>query len=395
MVNNASGEQLEHYRIALSHTLKALAFRKRKTALVIVALTLGLYLLFSFMSLKKQLVTTLNQYTLTTDLIISAQTPPLPLVLYALFQLGEPPQSMAYSQLSPLLLHPEINRITPVALGETHRGVPVIGTSLEAINQLDQLEMTRSAQSNPDKPEITSMVAYLGSEAAEKLGYQTGDQITIGYGPEPGAPEEYPAHFTIAGHLSPTSNLINQSIVIPLAGLAQARQAFSDRPDSPPVSGGSSVSSHSSHKQVWRHPDDISMVLVTLRDRMGLLAMEQALTDQAARQDLSITTALPARELQNLKPLLDRAMAVLITMALLVLTLGIVMLYFALTANLKERQQEMTLYRTLGMNRGDLWLMTLLEPILIVVAATLLALVLHTLLLPTLNSSDLSQWFVV
>ncbi|WP_257263930.1 ABC transporter permease [Endozoicomonas sp. ONNA2] len=348
--------------LTCEHAIKSMNYRKKNTLTMLLVLAFGFYLVFLFQGIKQQMIETIDRYSLQSDLIISKETPAMPLVLFSLFHVGSPPPEMRLSLLDDLLNHPEIEYAIPYAYGETHRGVTVIGTSPEGIKRLTGYSANHSKQ--PDRKQqqpISSaaladpMAAYIGINIANNLDYQINDQLTIGDGNEPGSEQEYKDIFTIAGILPRQNNHQDDSIYVPLDGLITARKSWAE-----------------GHTPSWSSPDDISFIDIKLRDRMALLALEKSLNQSATEQGLKITAAMPARELEQLYGYLDRAAVSLIFISFVTLGLCLLTLYYALTRNLQERRQEIQVYQTLGMSQACIGVMALLEPLLIICGALFL-----------------------
>ncbi|MFK0570146.1 ABC transporter permease [Endozoicomonas sp.] len=354
-------------QITFHHVMKSMAYRKKNTLTMVCVLTMGFYLLFLFQNIKEQLVTTIDRYSLQSDLIISADTPPLSLVMFSLFNVGSPPPTISLSLLDELSNHPEIEYAIPYAYGETHRGIPVIGTSTEGIEQLIQ------QPENSEKP----LAAFIGVNIEKRLGYKINDQITIADGNEPGLEQEYPLPLTIADILPRQNTHYDDTIFVSIEGLKAARQSYTR---------GFATS--------WSNVDDISLIDIKLRDRMALLAMEKTLEQSAAQQDLKITVAMPAKELETLNGYLNRAAASLIFMSLVTIGLCLLTLFYALVSNLQERKQEIVLYRTLGMNQRYIHLMAALEPLLIISTAFLMGFLISEFTSTQASEFLLTEWII-
>ncbi|MBO9493810.1 hypothetical protein J7438_06890 [Thalassotalea sp. G20_0] len=354
--------------LTFQHAMKSMNYRKKNTLTMLLVLAFGFYLVFLFKGIKQQMIESIDRYSLESDLIISKETPAMPLVLFSLFHVGSPPPQMSLSLLNKLISHPEIEYAIPYAYGETHRGITVIGTSAKGIARL-----TRHSANPANHP----MAAYIGINIANTLGYQVNDQITIGDGSEPGPEQEYKELFTIAGVLPRQNTHQDDSIYIPIEGLITARKSY--------VKGNTPS---------WSSPDDISFIDIKLQDRMALLALEKSLTQSATEQGLAITAAMPARELELLYNYLNRAAVSLIFISFVTLGLCLLTLFYALTRNLQERKQEIQLYQTLGMSQTCIIVMALLEPLLIISSALALGFIASAMLSAHTADFFLIKWLI-
>lgn len=378
---------LSNTLLSFQHAMKSTGYRKKNTLTMLLVLTIGFYLVFLFQGIKQQLIENIDRYSLKSDLIISKETPAMPLVLFSLFNVGSPPPKMSLGLLDELTSHPEIEYAVPYAYGETHRGIPVIGTSAEGIGQLTGEAASNSGypehqHQQPVSPETSPstnqpMTAYIGVNIANDFGYKVSDQMTIADGNEPGAEQEYKELFTIAGILPRQNTHQDDRIYIPIEGLIKARKQYAD-----------------DHRPSWSSPDDIAFIDIKLRDRMALLALEKKLTQSATEQGLEITVAMPARELELFYGYLNRATVSLISISFVTLGLCLLTLFYALISNLQERRQEIRLYQTLGMSHTYIIMMSLLEPLLIISGALFLGFMASEMLSAHTADFFLIKWLI-
>lgn len=342
-----------------SITAKSLLHRGGKIWVSLLALSLGVALLLTLSNLRSQLMTGIQRVANQADLVIGGTAQPLHLVMYGLFQLGKPPSSINGSVFSRVSEHPEVSLAIPVAVGESHRGVPVIGTNTDFLSYFfrnsEPVEFSDGSMTEQNNQVI------LGANTAARLGYKLGEQLTIAAGYEPVASDEYPDAFTITGILEKTGTVLDNSMIVPLEGLWQARQS---RADNPPDN--------------WSQPETINLVLTRLHDRQALFAMEKALPTIASEK---VTVAIPASELRPFYDFGNRLGTLLITMAVLTFGLGIITVFFTVSANLSERKSEIELLRMLGAHSRQIAWMGLLEPALMILASMIVGGLIYLLFL--------------
>mgnify|MGYP006976404365 CR=1 FL=1 len=64
-----------------------------------------------------------------TDLIVGARTGPVPLLLYSVFRIGDASNNIRYQTFEALAALPQVAWAVPIALGDSHHGFRVVGTS--------------------------------------------------------------------------------------------------------------------------------------------------------------------------------------------------------------------------------------------------------------------------
>ncbi|MGY0216137.1 ABC transporter permease [Endozoicomonadaceae bacterium StTr2] len=329
------------------------SFRMRRLRLLVstLALTFSVTLLLMLEHIDEAIHHHAKRFASTTDLLVSAPAQPVQLALFGLFRIGPPPPALSSEVHASLKNHPEIASAVPVATGESHRGVLVTGTTDDYLTQLhtEGLLPRRAAENFPrgfDQPKTV----FIGSSVARKLAYQQGDQLTIAAGMTPALNDEYSTRFTIQQILPETNTPVDDTILISLEDLQQAREA------------------HGSP------PDPVNFFMIRLHSRKALLAMQQSLPQQL---DTPLTVVIPAAELEKLaryEALIDQIM---IIMSLIIGGLALILVFFNLSAGFAERRPELELLRMVGAKPRQLATLTLAEPLLQILIAIVLGTILY------------------
>ena len=105
----------------------------RRFALALVAVSIGLstLLLLGIEQLKQDVRDTFSQSVSGTDLIVGARTGPVQLLLYSVFRLGNATNNIRWGSAQWLAQHRAVAWTVPIALGDSHRGFAVMGTTPE------------------------------------------------------------------------------------------------------------------------------------------------------------------------------------------------------------------------------------------------------------------------
>ncbi|MCD8513678.1 MAG: hypothetical protein LRY63_10375 [Nitrincola sp.] len=64
-----------------------------------------------------------------TDLIVGARSGSLPLLLYSVFNIGQPTNNIRWSSYQQIANHDQVAWSIPITLGDSHRGFRVVGTT--------------------------------------------------------------------------------------------------------------------------------------------------------------------------------------------------------------------------------------------------------------------------
>src|SRR5690554_3182110 len=108
------------------------AWNRRLTlGLVTIAVALSVMLLLGVERLRHDARDSFSQSVAGTDLVVGARASPVQLMLYAIFRMGDATSNMSWNSVQELERHPAVKWVLPLSLGDSHRGFPVIGTSVD------------------------------------------------------------------------------------------------------------------------------------------------------------------------------------------------------------------------------------------------------------------------
>ncbi len=352
--------------VILPLALKSLAHRGSTTWVSFIALSVGILLLLMVSNLRWQLQSSMGRIASQADLIIGGPSNPSHLVAFGLLQIGSPPPAISDKLYKKLINNPEVASAIPMAFGESHRGITVIGSNSHLFKSYNG-EKAEPLEFDVGATFTAPMEAVLGATVAAERGYRVGEQLTIAAGFEPRASDEYPTVFTITGILAVTDSTLDSSIIVPLKGLYQAR---SSRLENPPPK--------------WSPPETINLVLTRLRHRQALFAMENMFSTE---MDM-VSVAIPAKELEKLHKYTVMFGHLMLSMAVMSFFMALITVFFTVTANLNEQQEEIELLHLLGARPWQVVLLGILEPLLLILAALITGGLVYFLLM-----SNLPSWF--
>ena len=306
-----------------------------------------------------------------TDLIVGARTSPVQLMLYAVFRIGEATNNMRWQSYLDLAAHPAVAWAVPLSLGDSHRGFPVLGTSLgyfEHFRYGDDHAL-RLVAGLPFK-EVFDTV--LGAEVASQLGYKLGDHIVLTHGIGGiGGIEHGDKPFVVTGILAPTGTPVDRTVHI---GLAAMEAIHLDWQGGAPLPGFSIPQRFVQKFDLT--PKEITAVLVGLKSRAGVFKMQRYIADYAHEPLLAV---LPGVALSQLWQVLGTVEQALLAVSAMVVAVGLAGLVAVVLAGLNERRRELAILRSVGARPGDVFVLLTLEGLFItllgcVFGVTLLAL---------------------
>jgi putative ABC transport system permease protein len=159
--------------------LKSAWNRRLTLGVTLIAIALSVAMLFGIERIRNDAREGFAQSVSGTDLVIGARTSPVQLMLYSIFRIGEATNNIRWDSFQNIAAHPSVAWAIPLSLGDSHRGFPVLGTS---VNYFEYFRYGASqALSLSDGRRFNSGVegvfdAVLGAEVAERLGYRLGDK---------------------------------------------------------------------------------------------------------------------------------------------------------------------------------------------------------------------------
>lgn len=318
---------------------KSLWRRKNKALVALLAMSFSVCFVLLLTHLKVEFANTLARVNDQADLIIGAPAQPIHLALYGLFRIGNPPPAISDEDLQTLQTHPEIVSVIPLSLQESHRGHTVTGTDERLFHSMDL---------NPDhvfaKGEgfSTPYSAVLGATFAARSGYLPGEMITIAAGNEPSLQDEYPQLFTITGILSPTGSAFDNSILVPLNTLKTMRN---------------------SPKKT-----DINLFLVKLHNKQARLPMQNYLK---TRFNHSVEVVIPQQALAFVQQAGNRLLNIILGVLVITMLMALIMVFFSVTSSLAERRCEVQTLQMLGARTHQVIAIGLLEPLIIILLASI------------------------
>ncbi len=317
--------------------VKSLRNRRFSVALTALSIALSVMLLLGVERIRGEVRASFVSTISGTDLIVGARSGPVQLLLYSVFRLGDPTQSIAYESYEEIARHPQVAWAIPLSLGDSHRGYRVLGTT-PAYFEHFRYARERGLALAAGRGFGEALEAVLGAEVAERLGYRLGAEIVVAHGAgEVSFVEHADTPFRVVGILQRTGTPVDRTIHVPLAGIEAMHEGFEQggRKDEGPVV----------HKHAHGEPEKISAFLVGLKSRAAAPAMLRMINEYPGEP---LSAIMPAVALQELWQLVGVVETALLVVSAFVLAVGLAGLLTALLASLEERRREMAVLRSVG-----------------------------------------------
>lgn len=346
--------------------------RRLSLGLTLLAVLLAATLLLAVERVRHAARDGFAQSVSGTDLVVGARTSPVQLVLYSVFHLGEATNNLSWQSYQAIAGDPAIAWSVPLALGDSHRGHAVLGTTADYFTHYRYGERTplRLAEGRVFDALFDTV---LGAEVASQLGYRLGDQITLSHGAGglPGMEHE-DKPFTVVGILVPTGTPVDRTVHISLPAIEAIHLDWL---------GGAPIPGLSLAPEVVTkfdlQPKSITAFLVGLHQRVEVFRVQRRINEFRGEPLLAVMPGVALDQLWQTVGVVERALQAL---SWLVLAVGLAGLMAVMLAGLNERRREMAILRSVGAGPRHILFLLMLESFVVSLLGCALGLGLVTLL---------------
>ena len=348
-----------------SLALKSIRNRKTTALLTIFSIAVSVALLLGVERIR---VEAKNSFTSTisgTDLIVGARSSSMNLLLYSVFHIGNATNNISWQSYQELSSDPAVAWTIPIALGDSHRGYRVLGTSESMFSRFryasdDQLSFKQGG------PFTGLYDAVIGSEVSATLGYKLNEKITLSHGVESKSLQEHDDKpFRVAGILKPTGTPMDRVIMISLSGIEALHIDWAN--GAPPIAGFSVSAEMASAMNL--EPVSVTAYFVGLKSRIAAFRYQRKINEYRKE---ALTAILPGVALQELWRLVSSAEKALIVVSIMVVIAGLLGMLTTILTSLNERRREMAILRSVGARPAHIFALMITESLVYAVAGTLL-----------------------
>jgi putative ABC transport system permease protein len=344
-----------------SLTLKSLGNRKFSAFLVVMSIALSVALLLGVERLRVQSLKGFTRSISGTDLIVGARTGSVNLLLYSVFHVGSVGNSISLQGYKYLLNQDAVQWAVPIALGDNHRGYPLVGTTDEYLEHI-QYGRNRNLSLAQGNWFFGNREVVLGAEVADTLGYGLGTPIVIAHGGGDVTFIEHDEHpFVVSGILGRTGTPIDRIIHSALSGIDAIHADFNLQQKSGDTVGhllegleeSATDSEHEDehegevheHHAELEYSGGISAVLLGLKSRPAALFLQREINEYSGEP---LTAIMPGIALQELWAVVGYLENGLFIISIFVIVIGLVGMFIALMTTLDQRRREMAVFRAVG-----------------------------------------------
>lgn len=366
-------------------TLRSAWNRRLSLSLTVVSIALSVMLLLGVDMIRKQAKINFINTISHTDLIVGARSGPLNLLLYSVFRIGNATNNVSWESYRKITDWPQVKWSVPLSLGDSHRGYRVLGTSPDFFRYYrfaDQRELGFRI----GKPFEEVYDVVLGSDVADTLDYQLGDQIILSHGL---SSTRFSSHddkpFTVSGILARTGTPVDRTVHVPLEGISAMHIDWQSGSRSPLRLNAQQA------LKMDLQPKEITAFMLGLNNRIATFRVQRQINEYTEEPLLAI---IPGATLSTLWQLLKGFEMILLAVSSLVLLAGLAGMLTTIISTLNERRREMAVLRAIGAHPYHIIMLFMLETAIIVILGIALGIALLYVLLLALQPV-ITEWLGV
>ena len=192
--------------------------RRVTAGLTLLAIALSIAMLLGVEKVRRDARGAFANTISGTDLIVGAPSGAIQLLLYSIFRIGNATSNISWESYEDVAGFPRVRWTVPIALGDSHRGFRVMGTS-GAYFEHYRYARTESLAFSEGAPFEDVFDAVLGAQVAQRLGYVLGDKLIVSHGAgEVSFLDHDDKPFRVAGILAPTGTPVDRTVHVSIEG---------------------------------------------------------------------------------------------------------------------------------------------------------------------------------
>lgn len=352
---------------------KSLLSRKWTSVLTVVSIALSSSLLLSVEKTRRASEDGFTQSVSQVDLLVGARTGPMSLILFTVFNMGNPTANVSWKTYQKIRQHPAVDWTIPFSMGDGHRGFRVVGTDQNFYGHY-QFRGQKRIELSEGTTGSSQFDVVLGSSVARELKYKLGQKVVIDHGVTKG--ESFHHHdenpFQVAGILKPTGTSVDRSLFVTLEALESIHLEEKERE--------SGHSAHKDHEHDHDHDHEkieieaITSFFLRTKNRIETLGLQREINTM---KDEPLTAIIPTQTLSEIWRSLGYVEQVLRLVSWLVVSVGLVAMLIALLTSLNERRREMSILRAVGASPQLIFTLLIIESFFLTVVGVIAGLFVH------------------
>ncbi len=349
--------------------LRSLWARKMTALLTIISIAAAIFLFVAVENLRQGARTSFEQTLSDTDVIVGARSSPIALVLYSVFQIGDPTNNVTWESYKEISTRADVAWAVPISLGDTHKGYRVIGTTADYFKHYKYADKQNLAFARGEEfNDLFDVV--LGAQTARELGYELGQSLTLSHGLGKASfvhHDDKP--FKVTGILAPTGTPVDRSVIVSLGAIEAIHMGWQNGMPTPM----SRLATPERLRQMVLEPKSVTAIFIGASARVKTLGLQRDLNSYEAEPLQAVIPGVALSQLWNVVSIAERALAIV---SAFVIAVGLIGILTSILTSLNERRREMAILRSLGARGRHIFTLLVSEAALLALIGGLLGLTL-------------------
>ena len=371
----------------------SLANRAFSLTLIVVTLACAVALYVGVQNVQRLTRASFENSISGVDLVVAARGSDIQILLNTVFGLGVSSNLVSDETVDSVADMAEVAWVVPVALGDSHRGFRVLGTSPEFFDRVIP-RPSNGALFVTGAPFEQALQAVVGADVAAALGYQPGDKIVLqhGIGDYGAAHDDLP--FRVHGVLARTGTPFDRTVLVSVEAIeaihrgwrnGQQLVALSPEQVEKPIKPDAHEDEHheGEHHGEEHHGDEhhdqahaggldaLDAVFVGLNDRRNVVRVQRKIAEFEAEPLSAVIPGVTLAQIWQIIGVADRGFR---TVSVLVIALVLLAMTAMTVLSTDSRRREMAILRALGAAPSTLVGLILAEALFLAICASALGL---------------------
>jgi putative ABC transport system permease protein len=347
--------------------LRSLLNRRFSALLTLLAVAVSVLLFVGVEKIRQGARDGFERTISGADLIVGARSGPVNLVLFSIFHIGDPIANISWDVASEIDAREDVAWTIPIALGDSHAGFRVVGTSGDYFDHY-QYGGGRSLAFASGQAFSDLYDVVLGAEVARALNHRVGAELVISHGlGEHSFSHHDDKPFTVAGVLAPTGTPVDRSLHVSLAAIEAIHLGWESGAKTPMAR----MMTADRVRDLPLEPDAITALIVGLKERSAVLRVQRELNTYEAEPLLAAIPAVALAQLWQVVGVVERTLAAI---SACVVAVGLIVILVSIMTALNERRREMAILRSVGARPGDVFFLLVAEAALLAFSGSLIGL---------------------
>lgn len=332
---------------------------RRYTALLtILSIATAVLLFLAVENLRQGARASFERTISGTDLIVGARSSPVNLVLYSVFQIGDPTNNITWETYEDIAARSDVAWAVPISLGDTHRGYRVVGTTQDYFDRY-KYAGDRSLAFEDGRVFDDLFDTVLGAQVARELGYDMETTLTLSHGL---GGTSFVNHdkkpFQVVGILEPTGTPVDRSVYVSVGAVEAIHVGWQDGTPT----AASRLVTQDRLRELDLQPESITALLIGATSRIQTLRLQRDLNTYAQEPLQAVIPGVALSQLWGTVSIVERALAIV---SGFVVAVGLIGVLTSILTTLNERRREMAILRSVGAKRRTIVSLLVTEAALI------------------------------